>query len=198
MHKLFKRNHVGCRSGQSMNDETICKTCVIQLDKVSSTFQQASVAHSLTQLDILKKPRKVINVNFPVKMDDGSIKIFSGYRVQYSNARGPAKGGLRFHPEVHLEEIKVLAFLMSLKCAVINIPYGGAKAVLSAIPNSFHRGSSSASAEHSSAKLQLTLVLTSMFLLLTSTQQGKSWTGCAMNMKKLLASLVLQSSQENP
>ena len=123
-----------------MNDETICKTCVIQLDKVSSTFQQASVAHSLTQLDILKKPRKVINVNFPVKMDDGSIKIFSGYRVQYSNARGPAKGGLRFHPEVHLEEIKVLAFLMSLKCAVINIPYGGAKGGVVCDPKQLSQG----------------------------------------------------------
>ena len=71
MRKLFKRNPMPVFCDLFMSDENLCKTCVIQLDKVSSTFQQASVAHSLTQLDILKKPRKVINVNFPVKMDNG-------------------------------------------------------------------------------------------------------------------------------
>ena len=105
-----------------MGEETICKTCVIQLDKV----KEKRVEH-VEHIEILKKPRKVINVNFPVKMDDGSVKIFSGYRVQYNNARGPAKGGLRYHPDVNLEEVKVLSFLMSLKCAVVNIPYGGGK-----------------------------------------------------------------------
>lgn len=68
-----------------------------------------------------------LQVDFPVKMDDGSIKIFVGYRVQHNNTRGPFKGGIRYHPDVSLDEIKALAMLMTWKCAVVNIPFGGAK-----------------------------------------------------------------------
>lgn len=102
--------------------EAMCKTCVVQLDTVKSVTEIPN-----RQIEILKQPRRVINVNFPVRMDSGKVHIFSGYRVQYSHARGPSKGGIRFHPKVDLEEVKTLAFLMSLKCAVIDIPYGGAK-----------------------------------------------------------------------
>lgn len=76
---------------------------------------------------ILRRPERELTVAVPVMMDDGSIKVFTGYRVQHSSARGPCKGGIRYHPEVNLNEVKALAALMSWKCAVVNIPYGGAK-----------------------------------------------------------------------
>ncbi len=79
------------------------------------------------EADILKQPKRVIQFNFPVEMDNGEIRIFNAYRVQYNDARGPMKGGIRFHSELDLEEMKVLAFLMSIKCAVVDIPFGGAK-----------------------------------------------------------------------
>lgn len=79
------------------------------------------------ELSILRQPDRVIEVSLPVLMDNGSIKVFTGYRVQYNNIRGPYKGGLRFHPQVNLEEIKCLAFWMTIKCAVADIPFGGGK-----------------------------------------------------------------------
>ncbi len=78
-------------------------------------------------IDILKQPQREIHVNIPVVMDDGSLKIFQGYRVQYNNARGPYKGGIRFHPAVDLSEVKALAFWMAIKCAVADLPLGGGK-----------------------------------------------------------------------
>jgi len=77
--------------------------------------------------EIVKDPQRILNVNFPVKMDSGQTRIFHGYRVQHNNWRGPYKGGIRFHPEVDMEEVKVLAFLMTMKCAVVDIPFGGGK-----------------------------------------------------------------------
>ena len=65
--------------------------------------------------------------NFPVKMDDGHLRMFTGYRVQHNINRGPAKGGIRYHPDVSLNEVKALAMWMTWKCAVVNIPFGGAK-----------------------------------------------------------------------
>lgn len=79
------------------------------------------------ELEILKKPDRVIEVSLPVMMDNGHLKVFTGYRVQYNNIRGPYKGGLRFHPKVNLDEVKTLAFWMTIKCAVADIPYGGGK-----------------------------------------------------------------------
>jgi len=76
---------------------------------------------------LLTSCNRSLQVDFPVKMDDGSIKIFVGYRVQHNNARGPFKGGIRYHPDVSLDEIKALSMLMTWKCAVVNIPFGGAK-----------------------------------------------------------------------
>lgn len=76
---------------------------------------------------MLKECRRELCVHFPVKMDDGSVRVFTGYRVQHNDTRGPFKGGIRFHPDVNLSEVKTLAALMTLKAAVVNIPYGGAK-----------------------------------------------------------------------
>jgi len=78
-------------------------------------------------LEIIKTPQKILSFSLPIKMDNGEIKIFQAYRIQHNNSRGPYKGGIRFHPQVDLDEIKALAFLMSLKCAVVDIPFGGAK-----------------------------------------------------------------------
>lgn len=72
-------------------------------------------------------PEKELTVNFPVKMDDGTTKVFTGYRVQHSTTRGPAKGGIRFHPDADINEVRALAAWMTFKCAVVDIPYGGAK-----------------------------------------------------------------------
>lgn len=78
-------------------------------------------------LEVLSKPEKTIALNIPVQMDSGKIKVFSGYRVQYNSLRGPYKGGIRFHPQVNMEEVKALSFWMMVKCAVIDVPFGGGK-----------------------------------------------------------------------
>lgn len=72
-------------------------------------------------------PQKSLVVHFPVVMDDGKVEIFEGFRVQHNTARGPAKGGIRYHPETNLDEVSSLAFWMTWKCAVVNLPYGGGK-----------------------------------------------------------------------
>jgi glutamate dehydrogenase (NAD(P)+) len=77
--------------------------------------------------EYLRTPERELTVNFPVKMDDGSVRIFTGYRVHHSTARGPTKGGIRYHPAVTLDEVRALAMWMTWKCAVMNLPYGGAK-----------------------------------------------------------------------
>jgi glutamate dehydrogenase/leucine dehydrogenase len=77
--------------------------------------------------ETIKHPERVLEVNLPVRMDDGHIHRFKGYRVQHSTARGPAKGGIRYHPNVTLDEVKALATWMTWKCAVVNIPFGGGK-----------------------------------------------------------------------
>jgi len=77
--------------------------------------------------EVLKYPKRALTVSLPVKMDDGRVKVFLGCRVQHSDARGPFKGGVRYHPDVTLDEITALAMLMTWKCGVVDIPYGGAK-----------------------------------------------------------------------
>ncbi len=76
---------------------------------------------------LLKAPKRQMVVSIPVKMDDGSLRLFEGYRVQHNIARGPGKGGIRYHPDVTLDEVKALAAWMTWKCATVNLPYGGAK-----------------------------------------------------------------------
>jgi glutamate dehydrogenase (NAD(P)+) len=77
--------------------------------------------------EVLKHPKRELTVNFPVRLDDGTYHVFTGHRVQYNMARGPTKGGIRYHPQVTLDEVRALAAWMTWKCAVVNIPYGGAK-----------------------------------------------------------------------
>jgi glutamate dehydrogenase (NAD(P)+) len=94
--------------------------------------QQFDLAADHLSLDpglrkVLREPRRELIVHFPVKMDDGSVQVFTGYRVQHNLGRGPAKGGIRYHQDVTLDEIKALAMWMTWKCAVVGIPYGGGK-----------------------------------------------------------------------
>ena len=77
--------------------------------------------------EVLRRPRRALSLSLPVKMDDGTIRVFDGFRVQHSNARGPCKGGIRYHPNVTIDEVKALASWMTWKCAIVNIPFGGAK-----------------------------------------------------------------------
>ncbi len=94
--------------------------------------RQFDIAADLLELapglrSILRSPQRELTVNFPVKLDDGSIRVFTGYRVQHNLARGPLKGGIRYHPELSLDDVRALAMWMTWKCAVTNLPYGGAK-----------------------------------------------------------------------
>ncbi len=90
--------------------------------------------------DVLSTPKRQLTVSIPVKMDDGQIRVFQGHRVQHSIARGPSKGGIRYHPNVTLDEVKALAMWMTWKCAVVNIPFGGAKGGITVDPKALSLG----------------------------------------------------------
>jgi len=94
--------------------------------------RQFDIAADLLELGpgmrrILRVPQRELTVNFPVTMDDGQIEVFTGFRIQHNITRGPAKGGIRYHPQVDIDEVRALAMWMTWKCATVNIPYGGAK-----------------------------------------------------------------------
>ena len=93
-----------------------------QLDKSAVKLNLDPQVHGL-----LREPMRTLEVHFPVRMDDGTTRTFTGYRVQYNDARGPTKGGLRFHPDETIDTVKALAAWMTWKCAVVDIPYGGGK-----------------------------------------------------------------------
>ncbi|VVB94303.1 Glutamate dehydrogenase [uncultured archaeon] len=105
-----------------LDDKNLCHLAMSELEDLYT-----DLGLSTEELDLLDMPRRTFTVHFPVRMDSGKIKMFIGHRVQYNDARGPAKGGIRFHPELTIDHVKDLAFLMSLKCAVANIPFGGSK-----------------------------------------------------------------------
>lgn len=90
--------------------------------------------------DVLSKPKRELTVNFPVRMDDGTARVFTGHRVQHNIAIGPAKGGIRYHQNVSLDEVKALAFWMTWKSAVVGIPYGGGKGGVQVDPNLLSEG----------------------------------------------------------
>ncbi|MDF0729087.1 Glu/Leu/Phe/Val dehydrogenase [Cytobacillus sp. S13-E01] len=98
------------------------------------TSTQIVIKEALTKLgyheemyELLKEPLRLMTVRMPIRMDDGSITVFTGYRAQHNDAVGPTKGGIRFHPEVDEEEVKALSMWMSLKCGIVDLPYGGGK-----------------------------------------------------------------------
>ncbi|WP_206808603.1 Glu/Leu/Phe/Val family dehydrogenase [Paradesulfitobacterium ferrireducens] len=99
-------------------------------------LEQAAKLLDLEENDYvtIKYPERELKVAVPVEMDDGSIRVFEGYRVQHSSSRGPCKGGIRYHQDVDIDEVKALAAWMSFKCAVVNIPYGGGKGAVKVDP----------------------------------------------------------------
>jgi glutamate dehydrogenase (NADP+) len=90
-------------------------------------------------LEYLRHPKSSLTVSIPVRMDDGSLKVFQGYRVRYDDTRGPTKGGVRYHPNVSLDEVQSLAFWMTFKCAVLELPFGGGKGGITLDPKSLSR-----------------------------------------------------------
>ena len=109
--------------------DSMLDTALAQLD---AAFDQLGLDAGLRS--ILRQSERELTVSVPIRRDDGQIQTYTGYRVQHSSARGPCKGGIRFHPEVHLDEVRALALLMTLKCAVSNVPFGGAKGGVSVDP----------------------------------------------------------------
>lgn len=90
--------------------------------------------------ELLKEPMRMLSVRIPVRMDDGSVKVFTGYRAQHNDAVGPTKGGVRFHPDVNEEEVKAMSMWMSIKCGVVNLPYGGGKGGIICDPRTMSMG----------------------------------------------------------
>ena len=120
---------------QIHEDKNICIDCQTRLSVIlqSSDYSEA-------EIHLLDKPKRIVSFTVPLKMDSGEVRVFNAYRVLYSDARGPGKGGIRFHHEVDLEEVKSLAFLMALKCALVEIPFGGAKGGIEVDPKQLSEG----------------------------------------------------------
>lgn len=106
-----------------------------QLDKVAKLKDYGSEF-----IARLRQPERDIRISIPVQMDDGSTRVFEGYRVEYNNALGPYKGGIRFHPDTEINEVKALAFWMAIKCAVVGIPMGGGKGGVTVDPKTLSKG----------------------------------------------------------
>lgn len=121
------------------------KECISQFEKtcqIIKSIKKGGDGNDLlsSHIEILKEPQKIIEVSVPVIMDSGELKVFTGFRVQHNDVRGPYKGGIRYHPKVNLDEINALAFGMTIKCAVADIPYGGAKGGIAIDPKKLSQG----------------------------------------------------------
>jgi glutamate dehydrogenase (NAD(P)+) len=110
----------------------------IALEQFNRAAQKLDLEADLAE--ILKHPKRQLTVSIPIRMDDGKVRVYEGYRVQHNVARGPAKGGIRYHPNVTLDEVKALAMWMTWKCATVNIPYGGAKGGIVCDPKKMSAG----------------------------------------------------------
>ena len=109
-----------------------------------NTLKQIQRAGEIMDLNddaemVLSQPQRTVQVNFPVKLDSGEIKIFTGFRIQHNNAAGPYKGGIRYHQDVNIDEVKALASLMTMKCAVVDLPLGGAKGGITMNPDDYSK-----------------------------------------------------------
>ena len=118
-----------------MTDTTNTPPGTLFADAIGRLDQAGKIAGLDTEVvELLRHPKAVMHVSIPVRMDDGSLKVFVGYRVRHNNHRGPTKGGIRYHPNVSLDEVKALAFWMTCKCAVAGIPFGGSKGGITVDP----------------------------------------------------------------
>ncbi len=116
-------------------ESELLRTATAQLDRVASRLGLDAGLH-----ERLRYPRRALVVSIPTRMDDGRTEVFIGYRVHHNTALGPTKGGLRYHPDVNLGEVSALAMLMSWKCAIMGLPYGGAKGGVRCDPSRMSRG----------------------------------------------------------
>lgn len=121
-------------TAQTIEDSNICDDCRQRLDKILTTDK-----YTEAEIDLLHRPKRTLTFAVPIRMDSGEVKTFNAYRVLYNDALGPGKGGIRFHPDVHLQEVKNLSFLMALKCSLVNIPFGGAKGGVEVDPRTLSR-----------------------------------------------------------
>jgi glutamate dehydrogenase/leucine dehydrogenase len=115
------------------------------MSPLQNALTQLKKAADLVKLDsavleILKNPKRILQFSIPIKMDSGETKVFDGYRVQWNDARGPFKGGIRFHPKTDLNEVEALSFWMTIKCAAVGIPYGGGKGGVTVDPKKLSVG----------------------------------------------------------
>jgi glutamate dehydrogenase (NAD(P)+) len=115
--------------------QSALESALFQLDGAARFLQLDQGMH-----DLLARPRRSLEVAVPLRRDDGSLEVLQGYRVQHNVSRGPAKGGIRFHPHTDLDEVRALAMWMTWKCALIGIPYGGAKGGVAIDPRTHSRG----------------------------------------------------------
>jgi glutamate dehydrogenase/leucine dehydrogenase len=124
--KTLQKNNIWKYNSPTMDiikeNKNVCIDCKNRLSEVEKIMNLGKA-----EKELLSRPKRVFTFGIPVRMDDGSVKIFNGYRVQYNDALGPTKGGIRYHPEVDLEEVETLSFLMALKCSLAGLPFGGAK-----------------------------------------------------------------------
>jgi len=141
------RTRVFCDQHEDARMETLMQQITTRTSKSAGA---AALAAALTQFDaaadhialetglraVLRVPQREFTVHFPVKRDDGSVEVFQGYRVQHNVARGPAKGGLRFHPRTDLDDVRALAMWMTWKAALVDVPFGGAKGGVTCDPSS--------------------------------------------------------------
>ncbi|HEX8722385.1 MAG TPA: Glu/Leu/Phe/Val dehydrogenase dimerization domain-containing protein, partial [Pyrinomonadaceae bacterium] len=128
-----------------MSQQTATAAPAEELNPFKIAQAQFEAAANYLDLDasmrqVLKNAKRQLVVSIPVKMDGGEVCVFEGYRVQHNVARGPAKGGIRFHPGVTLDEVKALASWMTWKCATVGIPYGGGKGGVVCDPKSMSKG----------------------------------------------------------
>ncbi|KEF36431.1 glutamate dehydrogenase (NAD) [Schinkia azotoformans MEV2011] len=131
--------------GTAVEEKKASQKVEESLDLLTSTqitFKEAldKLGYSKEMYELLKEPLRMLTVRIPVKMDNGSTKIFTGYRAQHNDAVGPTKGGVRFHPEVDENEVKSLSMWMSLKCGIVDLPYGGGKGGIICDPRSMSMG----------------------------------------------------------
>ena len=114
-----------------MSDINPFENALKQLDEAARIMHLDEGMH-----EVLRTPKRVLTVSIPVRMDDGRVKVFIGHRVQHNDARGPYKGGIRYHPQVTLDEVKALAMWMTWKCAIVDVPFGGGKGGIACDPKS--------------------------------------------------------------
>ena len=117
-----------------MTSESSWEIALRQLDEAAQKMDLDPNVH-----EVLRNPRRALEVSIPTRMDDGTIRVFKGYRVHHNTSRGPSKGGIRYHPAVTLDEVKALAMWMTWKCAVVGIPFGGAKGGVVVDPSQLSR-----------------------------------------------------------